>query len=119
LNLINKIKSLIKKECANYNYDGDFCFPADYKCRFFDNGITLKRCKYFEKSVLPINASLECEYRKENNMMLPNENLKRCRCGQFFYPTSNRQKYCDDCKKEIQKQQSLLRKQKQRGTVTR
>lgn len=105
---ISKINKFIKDECANYNYDGDMCFPRDMRCCFFTDTEGCPRCSYFEKSVLPFNANLEYEYRSEHKLDTAHaaKTQVRCqRCNTIIDANSNRQKYCDKCKKAIQKEQ--------------
>jgi hypothetical protein len=115
---INKIKGLAKSECANFNYEDNFCYPRDAKCYFFidvDENSTLSRCKYFENSVLPIDPGLEYEYRRERELGIA-EDIDRCDiCGAIIRKTSNRKKYCDKCKKKVNRSQTRSRVQKMRG----
>jgi len=107
-----KIKSLVKRECANFNYENNTCFPMDEQCLFFaeskhdEEGIIIPtRCKYFEKGVLPVEPKLECEYRVERKLSL-DENIDTCAsCGDVIRKLSNRQIYCDKCKNIITKEQ--------------
>ena len=47
--------------------------------------------------------------------VIPNFKSKYCTvCGKVFEPNSNRQKMCEECKEQTQKEQARLRKQKQR-----
>lgn len=118
-NTILGVKSLVRRECANFNYEDSFCFQVDCKCRFYaeqildEDGKSIPiRCKYFERGVLPLDPKLECDYRLERKLGI-DENVDRCEyCGDYIRKSSNRQKYCDKCKSLIQKEQSRLRMQK-------
>ena len=107
MNNIIKIKKLIKKECANYNYDGYMCWPRDCVCKYFveHEEDKLMRCGYFEKAVLPVDPNLESEYRKHFEMGVTTD-VKVCEgCGTLMRKSSNRQKYCNNCKKYVSKEQ--------------
>jgi hypothetical protein len=107
------IKGLVKAECANFDYENNFCLPKNEICCFYVDE-KLPRCKYFERGVLPLIPELEIQYRCDRHMST-NENIDICdRCGSYLKVNSNSQKYCDDCKKIIQKQQVRERKQKER-----
>ena len=48
--------------------------------------------------------------------VLPDIREKYCyRCGRAFNPSSNRQKYCEECKQEIKREQAAERKRRQRN----
>jgi hypothetical protein len=115
---ILKIKTLVKNECANYNYENGTCYPTSCLCSFFTDSETPIRCRYFESSVLPIDAELDYEYRSERQMTsnyVAKPEIRCKRCNEFVSASSNRQKYCDKCKKLVQKEQSRLRMMKMRG----
>jgi|LSQX01.3.fsa_nt_gb hypothetical protein len=103
---INRIKRLIKNECACYfPHQGSinhYCCKADGTCLFF-KGDDKTRCSYFETGVLPIDEKLEHEYRKEHELSLRGITAKtkiKCqRCGEYITANSNRQQYCDKCRK--------------------
>lgn len=118
---INKIKKLIKDQCASYNTQDNFCFQYDKTCLFFTDN---ERCKYFEESVLPIDSELEQKYWDKHDDVVrttqkakPKSRIKCQRCGAIFEANSNRQKYCDKCKKIIQREQSKNSMKKKRNNI--
>jgi hypothetical protein len=97
---------------------------TNMRCGYFcDDLRDTYRCKYFEKCVLPIDKQSEALYYAEREAKKDGRELslrekkeikesagKQClKCNKDFIPTSNRQKYCEKCRKEIQKEQSKIR----------
>jgi hypothetical protein len=114
------IKQLIKNECANFNYENNFCFPKDKMCCFFLDSDTSPRCKYFEDSVLPLEPEMEYEYRKDRKMSLLDFQARekiceRERCGATFISHSNSQKYCEKCEPIMKRQKTRIRVRKHRN----
>ena len=118
---INKIKRLIKSECAGFLSElchiNNYCCDKDMVCLFFEDNKELQSCINFEDGVLPLDSDLEIEYRREHNME-PSENIKakskvKCeKCGETFDANSNRQKLCEKCKKIVKKEQGRARQNK-------
>lgn len=129
---INKIKRLIKKNCMNYfsecGDDNHYCCNIDGVCIYFGNVDNL-RCHYFEQGVLPIEAVLEKEYYLELNIKSYNEKIEKpkprikCKgCGKNIEANSNRQRYCERCKKNIKREQartSMKKSRDKRANVNR
>jgi len=116
---INKIKSLIKESCAGYFAENNYCCSRDGSCIFFRSNEGLFGCKYFEDGVLPLEKDLEYEYRQEHMMAVVHKipvktNVKCSRCNQYFKAVSNRQSYCETCKKIVKREQAKLSMQKKR-----
>ena len=102
--LTQKAKQLARKECANL-MDG-ICIDYDKPCFLInprydpihDGAID---CDYFLISVLPLQPDLQKAiwdkiYREDGAV---SSVIKNCAiCGKPFIPTSNRQKFCSDCK---------------------
>jgi hypothetical protein len=118
---INKIKKLVKQECSCYFQENNYCCKHDKTCMFFwdsdvifdKNNFEHYKCKYFETSVLPLDAQLELEYKQENHIDF--KDLKKCdRCEKPFKPNSNRQKYCDYCKDFMIREKARKYDQKKR-----
>lgn len=114
-----KVKKLIKIECAGYYFENNYCCTKDGECIFFLESEKLPCCKYFEKGVLPLDIDLEFEYRVERKMNVGNKtslktNVKCDRCNLFFEAVSNRQVYCEKCKKIIKRENNRLTKKKSR-----
>ncbi|MDD4564243.1 MAG: hypothetical protein PHE79_01960 [Eubacteriales bacterium] len=112
---INRIKSLIKEECAGYvtGFVNNYCCNHDEACLYFGEGDML-RCKYFEEGVLPLEEDLERQYRQEHNMgaavgRKAKPKVKCERCGELFDANSNRQHYCEKCQKIVRREQSRER----------
>jgi hypothetical protein len=111
---MKNIKSLIKGECSNFDYENNLCLPKDQLCCFFVGDEGNPRCKYFEEGVLPLEPTLENQYRFERDMGF-NTDMKKCeKCGNYIAVNSNNQKYCDNCKIDIRKKKNRERVQKQR-----
>jgi len=120
---INKIKSLIKEVCAGYFTEmgsiNNYCCTEERDCVFFRSNKDLPSCKYFEDGVLHLDKDLEYEYRQEREMALVHKtpvktNVKCTRCNQYFKAVSNRQSYCETCKKIVKREQAKLSMQKKR-----
>jgi len=121
---INKTKSLIKNECAGYLSDqcsiNHYCCNKDGVCLFFEDNTEIPRCKYFEEGVLPLDEDLERQYRIERKMNIV-MNIKaktkvKCeRCEESFEANSNRQHYCEKCRKIVKKEQARLSMEKKRN----
>ena len=116
--LIRLINTLVKKECPNC-HDG-FCDAKDKPCSwhreeepFTTRGIT---CGWLRDGVLPLDKELRGFYenwkqaelaRREKNMPhvtidapVENTRIDTCAgCRQPMVVKSNRQKYCEDCRK--------------------
>lgn len=122
MNNINKIKKLIKAECAGYFTEQysihHYCCNMDGACLFFGD-IENPDCKYFEKSILPLDIDLEHEYRKERKIdtlqiKQAKPRIKCERCKDIFSANSNRQKHCEKCSKIIKREQDKKRQQRRR-----
>lgn len=118
----NKIKRLIKNTCACYLGDKNgvlnYCCLNDRPCVFFNSDDPLPRCGYFENGVLPTDKKLEREYLIERNEQVESQaaqpKVKCQRCGETCPVTSNRQKYCERCRKWNEKEKSKIRMRKKR-----
>jgi len=108
----NKIKELIKKECANY-VGGD-CIVLDTNCPQM-GCIYSVLCKYFINSVLPLDKDLYKELLPdaEETSGLYNKVCKYCN-KQFTSDKKNEQ-YCPKCKDKVKKEKTKLRVQKHRN----
>jgi hypothetical protein len=92
----NKIKEMIKKECANY-IDGQ-CILLDTTCPQM-NCVYSVLCKYFINSVLPLDKKLYKELL-ENAGQETGLYDKVCKmCNKHFTSDKKSEQYCDKCKK--------------------
>ena len=121
---INKIKGLIKSQCAGYFPEQssihNYCCSVDGACLFFRDNEEMACCRYFEEGVLPLDEDLEREYRLERQMGVSKNkgvktNVKCSRCNSYLKAGSNRQIYCEKCRKVIKREQAKNRQQKLRA----
>ncbi len=124
--LKKEIIKLVKGECANYDRQfcniNHYCCGLDKTCLFFMEDESITRCGYLEKGVFSLDADLEREYHEYhsgNQEFTYLKNVKpkiRCRrCGDHIEANSNRQRYCEGCRKYNEKEKARLRKQKSRN----
>ena len=104
-----KCDQLVDELCANYDHGsclmlergGEIC-ECPQKCSYH------LVCKYFTKSVLPVDKELEAELMPEVNKNTLG--WSRCtRCGDKFQLRSNRQKYCPICAITIRRRKEAQR----------
>lgn len=118
----NKIKQLVKNNCACYLGDkhgiSNYCCWKDGSCEFFGQEEPLPHCGYFENGVLPTDDKLEREYKSERSMDVERKTAKpkvNCqKCGETFSANSNRQKFCEKCREKNAKEKTKLRMRKMR-----
>lgn len=116
----NKIKQLVKNNCASYLGDkygiSNYCCWKDGSCVFFGQDDLLPSCRYFENGVLPMDEKLEREYKMERNMEVEFKVAKskvNCKkCGTIFEANSNRQTCCEKCREKARKENTRLRVRK-------
>lgn len=134
---MDTLKKLVTKECANYDkkFNGinNHCLiRKDSICVFF----TTKEnpcCNYFEQAVLPLDKEHEIKYYNDKakekeeykaklievqNNFMPKRMIKCAKCNNVFPANSNRQKYCDKCKKYAERERKKNWIQKQRKEVS-
>lgn len=118
-----RVKKLVASECASYSSDwvgiNHYCCMTDCTCRYFKDTDTLPRCNYFERGVLPLDEKLQADYiaeqSKENQVVekgvsaKPKPTVKCAKCEELFKANSNRQQYCEKCRKSIIKEQNRER----------
>jgi hypothetical protein len=117
---INRIKRLVKSDCAGYFTENNYCCSKDGVCVFFRDNEKFPCCRYFEEGVLPLDKDLGYEYRQERQMAVVHKtpvktNVKCSRCKLYFKAGSNRQNYCEKCKKIVKREQARLSMQKKRN----
>lgn len=111
------IKKLITSSCANF-VDGN-CIFLDKPCPLIHGGtyknkkIPASDCSYtyFEKSVLPANATVQAVYYGKKTV-----HNKKCRgCGNGFNSVSNRTVYCSDSCRDSARKKTFIKANKKRG----
>ena len=101
-----KIRGLVTGMCANYDSETGMCLPLDCPCYMLNKWWTGAYCRYFQRSVLPLNPALKVSLLKEG----PTPGLRPCAvCGRPFLPIG-RQSYCSEaCKAEGNRRKSRER----------
>ena len=98
---MNEVLKLARNKCANYEGDGR-CLVTDRTCLYGSPNTDIRRCSWFETSVLPAEPAIEIRYYALRGKA---DNKPRCeQCGDPFERKSNRQKFCVECAVEIRKQ---------------
>lgn len=101
-NLVRQAKSLATQECCNF-YKG-YCIETDRTCSLINSRYDSIAdgcidCDWFLLAVLPQDAKLEREL-KMRLYGIDGVDAKTCeRCGKPYIPSSNRQRYCEHCRK--------------------
>lgn len=121
---IKQVNSLVRSMCANCDSEGrcilhpvELNKKGEYKHWGCPQLISYHLlCRYFDKSVLPLDKLLYEEIHNEN------KNTKKCeRCEKPFVAKSNRAKYCEPCsvwinrmaaKESMRKKRKLEEKEK-------
>lgn len=96
-----QVKTLVKKECCNYN--NGYCILLDdgWPCVCPQIISMHPVCKWFKSAVLPLDKELHIVLEKPKH-------IRTCAiCGKDFIYSSNREKYCNLCKRT-----ALLRRKK-------
>lgn len=107
-----KIRSLIRRECCNYDATHDVCLALnDSTCpQMISNQIL---CRWFNHAVLPAEETLFAEIIRDTPR-------KHCAsCGKEFVPGSNRARYCLQCRRKVHRFQKTASEQKRRSAVDR
>ena len=104
------IRKLVTEMCANYDREYG-CLPLDCECYMLNKWWTGAYCRYFRRSVLPLNPALETTLLEKG----PAPGLRPCTvCGRLFLPMG-RQAYCSEaCKAEGNRRRSRERMRKKR-----
>ncbi len=101
---VRQMRSLAKRECANCFDDGKLCVMLDAPC--FQTKSNYLECSYFKECVLPLDKALQAKVTPEEH-----GKIKRCTiCGKSFLPTSNRAKYCGECRANERRKKETERK---------
>ncbi|WP_423228421.1 cysteine-rich VLP protein [Priestia megaterium] len=97
---MNEVLKLAQNRCANYGDDGR-CLVTDRTCLYGSSNANIRRCSYFETSVLPAEPAIEMRYYASRGKM---DSRPCCEnCGNQFNRTGGRQIYCVTCAKEIER----------------
>ena len=120
MKLDKQIRQTIGKNCANYiNGKCLFAIDSDNRCTYERDYSYLghRRCVYFEESILPEDKILEAKYWEEvtGDRKIRNDNIDNCeRCGEEMIKSHGKQKYCDDCAKQVDKDKARERMRRKR-----
>ena len=108
-----KIRSLIHKECCNYDSWYRECLGPDRA----DDGSCIQlgadhlACRWMEHAVLPLDPELHAK-------IIRNPAKKHCiRCGSWFLPGSGRALYCPSCANQVRKEHKRDSARKRRHTT--
>ena len=104
------IRGLVKRWCANYDPEYG-CLPLDCPCYMLHKWWTGGLCRYFERSVLPVEPSLEAILTGNDT----SQRQKKCPvCGKLYLPTTS-QAYCSDmCRVSARRKYERERKRRER-----
>ncbi len=106
-----RANALIRRACCNYDNGNCVLLDDGEKCACAQSISYSVICKWFRRAVLPLDKSLETE-------IFHKDSCKRCTvCGAAFQSTSNRAKYCDECRKRIARKQKAAHARKRRSRV--
>jgi hypothetical protein len=99
----DQIQRLVRSSCANHSEahvkDGCLIEPDGLlTCRYFRDNSKGARCRYFETSVLPADCGLEARYYGNADK----DSASCAMCRKPYVKTSNRQRYCTDCRDRAQ-----------------
>ena len=95
-------------ECCNYDSGNCLLLEDGEPCVCVQSISYSLLCRWFTAAVLPLDEALEAA-------LLRRGSRKRCAvCGAFFFPKSNRGKYCPDCAGRMKRTKAAQRKRKQR-----
>ncbi|WP_396135503.1 cysteine-rich VLP protein [Bacillus sp. 3255] len=100
ISILTETQRLARNQCANFTGSCSCLIETDDQltCRFFRDNAEGARCKYFETSVLPADSGLEAKYFGGTV-----KNRDHCdMCRKDYVRTSNRQRYCVDCRDRAQ-----------------
>lgn len=108
---MNEILKLAQNRCANYGGDGR-CLVTDRTCLYGSPNADIRRCSYFETSVLPAEPAIEMRYYASRGKM---DSRPCCdNCGNQFNRVGGRQVYCGPCGKEVERVKRNKRARKYR-----
>ena len=93
-------------ECCNYDSGNCLLLEDGEPCVCVQSISYSLLCRWFTAAVLPLDEALEAA-------LLRRGSRKRCAvCGAFFFPKSNRGKYCPDCAGRMKRINAAKRKRK-------
>lgn len=95
--------------CCNYHCGNCLLLDDGEGCVCVQSISYSLLCQWFKAAVLPMDKELEAA-------LLHRLGRKRCAvCGSYFYPGSNRAKYCPDCAIRRKRIKVAERKRRQRA----
>lgn len=95
-------------ECCNYDNGNCILLDNGEPCVCVQSISYSLLCRWFTAAVLPLDEALEAALMRRGSR-------KCCAvCGAFFFPKSNRGKYCPDCAGRMKRINAAKRKRKQR-----
>lgn len=117
--IFHKAFKLARRQCANYTEFGPsrkrhYCCSEPKETQSTCLLLADKPCDWFSQRVLPTNIDLQRQWMRYlalKDGCGNGENFKKCSCGSFFKPRSNRQQSCGECKEK--KRRGYWRKYKQ------
>ncbi|MDM5339687.1 cysteine-rich VLP protein [Fictibacillus enclensis] len=112
----SKAKKLAKENCANYTGAGQCLVACGGRCllTYESDGIG-NICPYFIVSVLPADHEMETEYREIFDIPGGTPPKDLCNeCGRTIERSSNRQKYCGECRESVRKTKERQRQKEKR-----
>ena len=100
-----RVNALVSRECCNY--DNGNCILLDCTC---PQTITYSHiiCKLFKTAVLPLDKELHIELMKPKNTRVCTV------CGAEFTAPTRKFKYCDNCRKIVNRKQKAEYQRKKR-----
>jgi hypothetical protein len=99
---MNEILKLAQNRCANYA-EGR-CLVTDRTCLYGSPNADIRRCSWFETSVLPSEPAIEMRYYASRSKGTVSGTFCEV-CHEPYTPKSNRQKYCPTCSAGVKRKQ--------------
>jgi hypothetical protein len=89
---------IVEKSCANWC---GHCVIMDRACIYENDTANMRRCSYYEESVLPGNPTAEARYWAKRKQA---DNRPRCKtCNSPFDRKGPRHVYCTTCAQEAER----------------
>ena len=105
------VKKMTRAACANNDCGNCLLLDDGETCVCVQSISYSLLCRWFTAAVLPLDEALEAALMRRGSR-------KRCAvCGAFFFPKSNRGKYCPDCAARVHRRQKAESERKRRSSV--